>query len=68
LVGPKILAQNSPSRSGFEGPVVDRFRLLDLAVDQSGFISGDAIEMRIALNASGFLGFSKMPKRSPSRL
>src|SRR5271169_5600960 len=32
--------------------------------DHERIISGDAIEMRIALNASGFLGFSKMPKRS----
>src|SRR5208282_6158214 len=32
--------------------------------DHERIISGDAIEIRIALNASGFLGFSKMPKRS----
>src|ERR1700685_4039562 len=32
--------------------------------DHDRIISGDAIEMRMALNASGFLGFSKIPKRS----
>src|SRR5713101_7032860 len=32
--------------------------------DHDRIISGDAIEMRMALNANGFLGFSKIPKRS----
>src|SRR6202050_1540182 len=32
--------------------------------DHDRIISGDAIEIRIALNAIGFLGFSNRPKRS----
>ena len=32
LTGPKILAQNRPSRSRFEGAVIDGLRFFDLAV------------------------------------